>query len=69
MKMKGIWLSGLIVIVALLVFFSHAEHLPPSGKYHPKTPARSHTSTVTVLNPALLHRLNMILEHGLIQGD
>lgn len=68
MKMKGIWLSGLIVIVALLFFFNHAEH-PPSGKYHPKTPARSHTSTVTVLNPALLHRLNMILEHGLIQGD
>lgn len=69
MKKNGILLSGLMVILALLIYSSQAAHPELTGKYHPKVPARSQTSTVTVLNPALLHRLNMILEHGLIQGD
>lgn len=69
MKKSNFWLSGLMFVVVLLIFFGQAASVPLSGKYHPKIPAHSQTSTVTVLNPALFHRLNTILEHGLIQGD
>lgn len=69
MKIYHYWLTGLMLITALLFFFGETREGTPDGKYHPKTPAHSQTSTVTVLNPALFHRLNTILEHGLIQGD
>lgn len=69
MKKNGFWLSGLMLLAMVLVFFTQSGHPQPSGKYHPHRPAGSHTSTVSILNPALFHRLNAVLEHGLIQSN
>lgn len=69
MKMNGYWLSGLMLVMILMFFLSRTGETPLSGKYHPKDPIQNQTDTITVLNPALFHRLNTILEHGLIQGD
>ncbi len=69
MKKNGFWLSGLLLMAVLLVCFNQSRHPQPSGKYHPNSPAGSHTSTITILNPALFHRLNAVLEHGRLQSN
>lgn len=69
MKLRRLYLPALLLAAILLIAFNQSGPPVSAGKYHPASPGRSHTRTVTVLNPALFHRLNTILEHGLIQGD
>lgn len=66
MKKNGFWLFGLLSFTAVLLIFGHTGDSAPSGKYHPQNHGRDHTSTVTILNPALFHRLNTVLEPVLI---
>lgn len=69
MKRNSYWFSGLMFAVALVLLFNQSESSASAGKYHPKGTTVSHTKTVTVLNPALFHRLNAVLEHGLLQEN
>ncbi len=69
MKITLNWLSCLFFTAIILFFFAQGGETMPADKQHAKTPVHNKTSTVTVLNPALFHRLNTILEHGLIQGE
>lgn len=69
MKKHVPWLSCLVLAATALIYFAQAGEPQPAGKHHYKAPAHNKTSTVTVLNPALFHRLNTILENGLIQGE
>lgn len=40
-----------------------------NGKSDPPYQEAGQAQTVTVLNPALFHRLNAILEQGIIKGE
>lgn len=66
MKKNGFLLFGLLSFAAALIVAGHVGDSAPEGKYHPQNQVRSHTSTVTILNPALFHRLNTVLEPALI---
>ncbi len=66
MKKNGFWLLGLISFAAVLIVAGHGGDSAPEGNYHPQNQMRSHTRTVTILNPALFHRLNTVLEPALI---
>lgn len=69
MKSKRFWLVGLMSFAAALLVFGQTGDASLSGKYHPQSHGRSHTSTVTILNPALFHRLNTVLEPVLIGNN
>ncbi len=69
MRANSYWILGLLSFSVALFFFGQAGHSAPYGKFHPNNSGGAQTSTVTILNPALFHRLNTVLEPFLIQGE
>ncbi len=69
MKNSSLLLSCLAILTVLLALSGQTGAPAPEPYRKPPLPVLERTSTVTVLNPALIRRLNAVLERALIQGE
>lgn len=69
MRKNRCLMAGLMGLIILVAFITQGSSKSPGHKLDPEKLSDPRTSTVTLLNPALFHRLNTVLEHGLLQGD
>lgn len=69
MKIHEMLYYGLTLLVLLLAMTSQSPLAGSAAMRAVHAPVQERTSSVTLLNPALFHRLNGVLERALITGD
>lgn len=69
MKNSSLLLPCLAILTVLLALSARTGIPEPEPPQKLPPPTLERTSTVTVLNPALIRRLNAVLERALIQGE